>query len=141
MRQSKLPLKCTSAQTSCPRRAWLGCNLSADRLDPQPGGRPKRRRSPGAHSSRVRGSTPWPVDERRLFGLRQRDLQRWVSKRVGATVTEVASSHVPMLYRPDVVIDVIRTAASGFPIERPLLLSERFWTTSATRAPSANRDS
>ena len=29
-------------------------NLSADRLDPQPGGRPKRRRSPGAHSSRVR---------------------------------------------------------------------------------------
>jgi hypothetical protein len=39
----------------------------------------------------------WPVDERRLFGLRQRDLQRWVSKRMGATVTEVASSHVAML--------------------------------------------
>jgi len=34
------------------------------------------------------------------------DLQRWVSKRMGATVTEVASSHVPMLSQPDVVIDV-----------------------------------
>ena len=39
------------------------------------------------------------------------DLQRWVSKRMGATVTEVASSHVPMLSQPDVVIEVIRTAA------------------------------
>jgi pimeloyl-ACP methyl ester carboxylesterase len=41
------------------------------------------------------------------------DLQRWVSKRMGATVTEVASSHVPMLSRPDVVIDVIRKAAAA----------------------------
>jgi pimeloyl-ACP methyl ester carboxylesterase len=40
------------------------------------------------------------------------DLQRWVSKRMGATVTEVASSHVPMLSHPDVVIDVIRKAAA-----------------------------
>jgi pimeloyl-ACP methyl ester carboxylesterase len=40
------------------------------------------------------------------------DLQRWVSKRMGATVTEVASSHVPMLSKPDVVIEVIRTAAN-----------------------------
>jgi pimeloyl-ACP methyl ester carboxylesterase len=39
------------------------------------------------------------------------DLQRWVSKRMGATVTEVASSHVPMLSKPDVVIEVIRAAA------------------------------
>jgi pimeloyl-ACP methyl ester carboxylesterase len=39
------------------------------------------------------------------------DLQRWVSKRMGATVTEVASSHVPMLSKPDLVIDVIRKAA------------------------------
>src|SRR6185295_14028875 len=31
------------------------------------------------------------------------DLQRWVSKRMGATVTEVASSHVPMLSQPKVV--------------------------------------
>src|SRR5689334_22005795 len=36
------------------------------------------------------------------------DLQRWVSKRMGANVTEVESSHVPMLSKPDVVIDVIR---------------------------------
>jgi pimeloyl-ACP methyl ester carboxylesterase len=40
------------------------------------------------------------------------DLQRWVSKRMGATVTEVKSSHVPMLSQPDVVIDVIRNAAA-----------------------------
>jgi pimeloyl-ACP methyl ester carboxylesterase len=39
------------------------------------------------------------------------DLQRWVSKRMGATVVEVESSHVPMLSKPDVVIDVIRRAA------------------------------
>jgi pimeloyl-ACP methyl ester carboxylesterase len=41
------------------------------------------------------------------------DLQRWVSKRMGATVVEVASSHVPMLSQPDVVIDVIRKAAAA----------------------------
>jgi pimeloyl-ACP methyl ester carboxylesterase len=41
------------------------------------------------------------------------DLQRWVSKRMGATVTEVASSHVPMLSQPNVVIDVIRKAAAA----------------------------
>jgi pimeloyl-ACP methyl ester carboxylesterase len=41
------------------------------------------------------------------------DLQRWVSKRMGAAVTEVASSHVPMLSQPDVVIDVVRKAAAA----------------------------
>jgi len=41
------------------------------------------------------------------------DLQRWVSKRMGATVTEVVSSHVPMLSQPGVVIDVIRNAAAA----------------------------
>ena len=41
------------------------------------------------------------------------DLQRWVSKRMGATVTEVASSHVPMLSQPAVVIDVIRKAVAA----------------------------
>ena len=41
------------------------------------------------------------------------DLQRWVSKRMGATVTEVASSHVPMFSQPDVVIDVIRKAGAA----------------------------
>ena len=41
------------------------------------------------------------------------DLQRWVSTRMGATVTEVESSHVPMLSKPDVVIDVIRKAAAA----------------------------
>jgi pimeloyl-ACP methyl ester carboxylesterase len=41
------------------------------------------------------------------------DLQRWVSKRMGATVTEVDSSHVAMLSQPDVVIGVIRKAAKS----------------------------
>jgi pimeloyl-ACP methyl ester carboxylesterase len=41
------------------------------------------------------------------------DLQRWVSKRMGATVVEVESSHVPMLSKPNVVIEVIRKAAAA----------------------------
>ena len=43
----------------------------------------------------------------------QPGLQRFVSKRMGAKVTEVASSHVPMLSKPDLVIEVIRTAAKA----------------------------
>jgi pimeloyl-ACP methyl ester carboxylesterase len=39
------------------------------------------------------------------------DMERFVAKRMGAITTEVASSHVAMLSHPDVVIDVIRTAA------------------------------
>src|SRR5947208_8967014 len=39
------------------------------------------------------------------------DMERFFAKRMGAKVTEVASSHVPMLSHPDVVIDVIRSAA------------------------------
>src|SRR6267142_570489 len=39
------------------------------------------------------------------------DLERFLAKRMGATTTEVASSHVPMLSHPDLVIDVIRAAA------------------------------
>jgi hypothetical protein len=40
-------------------------------------------------------------------------MERFVAKRMGATTTEVASSHVVMLAHPDVVIDVIRAAASA----------------------------
>jgi pimeloyl-ACP methyl ester carboxylesterase len=40
------------------------------------------------------------------------ELQRFVSKRMGATVFSVDSSHVPMLSHPDVVLDAIRTAVS-----------------------------
>ena len=39
------------------------------------------------------------------------DLERFVAKRMGATIYEVESSHVPMLSKPDLVLDVIRTAA------------------------------
>jgi pimeloyl-ACP methyl ester carboxylesterase len=41
------------------------------------------------------------------------DLQRFLAKRMGATVVETESSHVPMLSRPDVVLDVIRKAAAA----------------------------
>src|SRR5262245_8466811 len=41
------------------------------------------------------------------------DLQRFVSKRMKAATTEVASSHVPMLSKPDTVLEVIRTAVSA----------------------------
>jgi pimeloyl-ACP methyl ester carboxylesterase len=49
------------------------------------------------------------------------DLQRWVSKRMGATVIEVESSHVPMLSQPAVVIDVIRKAAAAIAEREPAL--------------------
>ena len=41
------------------------------------------------------------------------DLQRFAAKRMNAKVRAVNSSHVPMLSHPDVVIDVIRTAAKA----------------------------
>jgi pimeloyl-ACP methyl ester carboxylesterase len=41
------------------------------------------------------------------------DMERFVAKRMGATTTEVASSHVAMLSHPDLVIDVIRAAAKA----------------------------
>jgi pimeloyl-ACP methyl ester carboxylesterase len=43
------------------------------------------------------------------------DLQRFVSKRMDATTFEVESSHVPMLSKPEFVLDVIRKAAKGVP--------------------------
>jgi len=41
------------------------------------------------------------------------ELQRFVSKRMEATTVEVASSHVPMLSNPGLVLDVIRDAAKA----------------------------
>lgn len=41
------------------------------------------------------------------------DLQRFVSQRMGATVVEVESSHVPMLSKPEIVIDTIRKAVTA----------------------------
>jgi hypothetical protein len=41
------------------------------------------------------------------------DLERAAAKRMNGRITEVASSHVPMLSHPDVVLDVIREAASS----------------------------
>jgi pimeloyl-ACP methyl ester carboxylesterase len=43
----------------------------------------------------------------------QPELQRFVAKRMGATIYEVAGSHVPMPSHPNVVIDVIRAAANA----------------------------
>lgn len=41
------------------------------------------------------------------------ELERFVAKRMGATTFEAESSHVPMLSRPELVIDVISQAAQG----------------------------
>jgi pimeloyl-ACP methyl ester carboxylesterase len=41
------------------------------------------------------------------------ELQRFVAKRMGASIVETASSHVPMLSNPGLVIDVIRTVAKA----------------------------
>src|SRR5262247_2832521 len=43
----------------------------------------------------------------------QPDLQRFVAKRMGAKTFETNSSHVPMLSKPDFVLDVIRKAAEA----------------------------
>ena len=40
-------------------------------------------------------------------------LERSAAQRMGATTYEVESSHVPMLSRPDLVLDVVRTAANA----------------------------
>ena len=41
------------------------------------------------------------------------DLERFVAKRMKATTHEFESSHVPMLSKPDLVLDVIRAAAKS----------------------------
>jgi pimeloyl-ACP methyl ester carboxylesterase len=41
------------------------------------------------------------------------EMERFVAKRMGATTTEVESSHVVMLSKPSVVIDVIKSAAAA----------------------------
>ena len=43
----------------------------------------------------------------------QPELQRFVARRMGATIVETASSHVPMLSNPTLVLDVIRKAANA----------------------------
>jgi pimeloyl-ACP methyl ester carboxylesterase len=43
----------------------------------------------------------------------QPELERFVAKRMGATVFETDSSHVPMLSQPNFVLDVIRKAAAA----------------------------
>ena len=42
------------------------------------------------------------------------DLERFLSKRMKATTVELDTSHVPMLSKPDLVIDVIRKAVAAF---------------------------
>jgi pimeloyl-ACP methyl ester carboxylesterase len=41
------------------------------------------------------------------------ELERFVAKRMGATIYEADSSHVPMLSQPGFVLDVIRDAAKS----------------------------
>jgi hypothetical protein len=53
-----------------------------------------------------------PEEEQKLVWVHP-DLERSVAERMGAKTTEIDSSHVPMLSHPDVVLDVIRAAASS----------------------------
>ena len=41
------------------------------------------------------------------------ELERFVAERMGATTYNLDSSHVPMLSHPELVLDVIRTAAAN----------------------------
>ena len=41
----------------------------------------------------------------------QPEMERFVAKRMNATIYEIDSSHVPMLSNPEFVLDVVRTAA------------------------------
>src|SRR5437868_2100297 len=41
----------------------------------------------------------------------QPEMERFAAKRMNATIYEVDSSHVPMLSKPELVLDVVRTAA------------------------------
>jgi hypothetical protein len=41
------------------------------------------------------------------------NLERFVAKRMGATTTELKSSHVPMLSQPGAVLDVIHQAVAA----------------------------
>jgi hypothetical protein len=43
----------------------------------------------------------------------QPDLQRFLAKRMNAKITELASSHVPMLSQPQQVYEVIREAVKA----------------------------
>jgi hypothetical protein len=43
----------------------------------------------------------------------QPELQRFLAQGMGATIYEIASSHMPMLSNPSLLIDVIRTAAEA----------------------------
>src|SRR5246127_4946301 len=48
----------------------------------------------------------------------QPELERFVAKRMGATIFETDSSHVPMLSQPDFVLDVIKKPAPGFKMNK-----------------------
>jgi pimeloyl-ACP methyl ester carboxylesterase len=41
------------------------------------------------------------------------ELERFMAKRIGATTVEADTSHVPMLSNPELVLDVIRSAAQS----------------------------
>ncbi len=65
-----------------------------------------------------------------ILGLDDRtvhpDLQHFVAKRMNAKVTELRSSHVPMLSQPQRVYEVIRDAAESIsqraePAQEPIL--------------------
>jgi len=92
------------SQATCPsrKRSWFGrpnaCRLqtcSRRKSEERPGGRSQ------AGTSSPRTTTVHP------------DCDRFLAKRMSATTSEAASSHVVMLSQPQVVIDVIRKAVKA----------------------------
>jgi hypothetical protein len=66
-------------------------------------------------NNRVEGTT-WRTKPSRYIVANedrtvQPELERFVAKRMDATIYEVDSSHVPMLSNPEFGLDVVRTAA------------------------------
>jgi pimeloyl-ACP methyl ester carboxylesterase len=53
------------------------------------------------------------------------DVERLFAKRMGATVVEVNSSHVPMVSHPDEVAELIESAAEKIQLKDPIASSSR----------------
>src|SRR5262245_32120480 len=94
-------MPCSGPQPGDPRRSFLWRNTDHARRDRCAGSRAAWNAKPSWYVLATQDQTVPP------------DLQRFVSKRMKATTTEVASSHVPILSKPDVVPDVIRKAAGA----------------------------
>ena len=110
-RRSECVRKCaqkaldTASQATCPRRkrsvVWATqCEPAPDLFNAKAGG------------TAWRAKPSWYIVAKNDRTI-QPDCERILAERMGATTTEVASSHVVMLSQPQAVIDVIRKAVKG----------------------------